>query len=39
MLKRLFLLAGVALALATIASASLPDPPCDPCIIGAQLAH
>jgi hypothetical protein len=39
MLKRLILLAGVALALAGVASATLPDPPCDPCLISTPLAR
>ena len=33
MLKRLFLLAGVALAMVTAVSAEIPIPPCDPCIV------
>jgi hypothetical protein len=39
MLKKIFLLAGVALALVTVASADIPIPPCDPCIVGAGLAR
>jgi hypothetical protein len=33
MLKKVFLLAGVALALATAVSACIPFPPCNPCLV------
>jgi hypothetical protein len=39
MLKKIFLLAGVALALAATVSADIPIPPCDPCAVSAQLAR
>jgi hypothetical protein len=39
MLKKIFLLAGVALALAATVSADIPIPPCDPCIVGTVLAR
>jgi hypothetical protein len=39
MLKKIFLFAGVALALVTVASADIPIPPCDPCIVGAGLTR
>ena len=39
MLKKIFLLAGVALALAATVSADIPIPPCDPCIVGAGVAR
>ena len=39
MLTKLFLLAGVALALATTVSADIPVPPCDPCMVSTALAR
>ncbi len=39
MLKKLFLLAGVALALVTAVSADIPTPPCNPCLIAVSLAR
>lgn len=33
MLKRLLLLAGVALAMVTAVSAEIPVPPCNPCVV------
>jgi hypothetical protein len=39
MLKKIFLLAGVALALATVASAEIPWPPCNPCLVDTGLAR
>jgi len=33
MLKKVFLLAGLALALSTVASAVIPWPPCNPCLV------
>jgi len=39
MLKKVFLLAGVALALATAVNADIPWPPCDPCIVNIDLAR
>jgi hypothetical protein len=39
MLKKVFLLAGVALALAATVSADIPVPPCDPCLVGTGLAR
>ena len=39
MLKQIFLLAGVALALAATVSADIPIPPCDPCIVATGLAR
>lgn len=39
MLKKVFLLAGVALALATVASADIPIPPCDPCMVSTGIAR
>jgi hypothetical protein len=39
MLKKVFLLAGVALALTTVVSAEIPIPPCDPCLVGASLGR
>jgi hypothetical protein len=37
MLKRLLLLAGVALALITVGSAAIPYPPCDPdCVVASS---
>ncbi len=39
MLKKMFLLAGVALALATVVSADIPIPPCDPCTVSSGLAR
>jgi hypothetical protein len=39
MLKRVFLLAGVVLALITAASADIPTPPCNPCLVDAGSAR
>jgi hypothetical protein len=39
MLTKLFLLAGVALALATAVSAEIPIPPCDPCMVSTGIAR
>jgi len=39
MLKKIVLLAAVALAVTTVVSADIPIPPCDPCIVGAGLAR
>jgi hypothetical protein len=39
MLKKIFLLTGVALALATVASADIPWPPCTPCVVDNGLAR
>jgi hypothetical protein len=39
MLKKVFLLAGIALALAPIVSADIPIPPCDPCMVSSSLAR
>jgi hypothetical protein len=39
MLKKVFLLAGVALALATVVSAEIPIPPCDPCMVSTGIAR
>lgn len=33
MLKKVFLLTGIALALATAVSAAIPWPPCTPCLV------
>ena len=38
MLKKIFMLAGVALALVTVASADIPIPPCAPCAISITPA-
>jgi hypothetical protein len=39
MLKKVFLFTGIALALATVASADIPIPPCDPCVVAVGLAR
>ncbi|HTC33646.1 MAG TPA: hypothetical protein VK724_09750 [Bryobacteraceae bacterium] len=40
MFKRLFLLAGVVLALVTSVSADIPFPPCDPdCVVSASASR
>jgi len=39
MLKKVLLLVGVALALVTAASAEIPWPPCDPCMVDAGLSR
>jgi hypothetical protein len=39
MLKKVLLMAGVALALATVASAAIPWPPCIPCVVDTGLAR
>jgi len=39
MLKKAILLVGAALALATAGSASIPIPPCNPCLINTGLAR
>ncbi len=39
MLKKVFLLAGVVLALVTAASATIPTPPCNPCMVNTHLAR
>jgi hypothetical protein len=39
MLKKILLLAGVALALVTAASATIPTPPCNPCLLNIDLAR
>jgi hypothetical protein len=39
MLKRLFLLAGFALALSALSSAAIPWPPCNPCLVHIDLAR
>ena len=39
MLKKLFLLAGVALAMVTAVSAEIPIPPCDPCLVSTGSAR
>jgi hypothetical protein len=39
MLKKALLLAGVALALATVGSANIPTPPCSPCLLQSELAR
>jgi len=35
MLKKLLAYAGLAIALATAASAGIPVPPCNPCLVSA----
>lgn len=39
MLKKFFLLVGIALALATAASADIPWPPCIPCLANTSAAR
>jgi hypothetical protein len=39
MLKKAFLLAGVAFALVTAASACIPVPPCNPCFVSSDAAR
>jgi hypothetical protein len=39
MLMKVLLLAGVALALATVGSANIPIPPCAPCLVHSELAR
>jgi hypothetical protein len=39
MLKKAFLLAGIALALVTAVSADIPTPPCAPCLVSVKLAR
>ena len=36
MFKKVFLLAGIAFALAPIVSADIPIPPCDPCMVSSS---
>jgi hypothetical protein len=37
MLKKVLLLAGIAIALVTAASADIPWPPCNPCLVNVHL--
>ncbi len=39
MLKKIFLLTGIVLALAAAASAEIPWPPCIPCLVDTGLAR
>jgi hypothetical protein len=39
MLKKAFLLAGLALIVVTAASADIPIPPCAPCIVHTGLSR
>ena len=39
MLKKVLLLAGIALALATACSAVIPIPPCAPCLVDVPPAR
>jgi hypothetical protein len=39
MFKKVLLLAGVALAMATVGSANIPIPPCAPCLVHSELAR
>jgi hypothetical protein len=39
MLKRVLLFVGVALALATVGSAAIPVPPCNPCLLDIGSAR
>ena len=39
MLKKVFLLVGIAIALAPIVLADIPIPPCDPCMVSSSLAR
>jgi hypothetical protein len=39
MLKKIFLLTSVALAFVVAASADIPIPPCNPCLVSADTAR
>jgi hypothetical protein len=39
MLKKVLLLTGVVLALATAVSAEIPTPPCNPCLVDSGAAR